>query len=414
LGQYVQKSSCLETLDDEKGSDTWRHYIIAHMDQSDTPGAESTGFGVATLCAHAGEPRSVDVGAGARSHVSPIYQHTVFDFPSVEASVPAMSGDGYVYRRNGMPNADELGAAVALLEGAAAGCATGSGMGAIVAAVLACAEAGDRVLVQRDAYGGTLAMFVADLGRLGLIVDTVDVYDASALGAAVVGARLLLLESISNPLLMRPDLAHIAATCRAAGVTVVVDNTFATPLAMRPLGLGADLVIHSATKFLSGHHDACAGAIAGSAELVTRAAGVSRRMGLVVAPFDAWLVVRGLRTLDVRMRRAWDNAALLAARLDADARVMRVYRARQCALVTFDLGSRAAADALVAACRVVTLSPSLGGVTTTLSHPASSSHVALGAEARAAAGIGDGLVRMCVGIDDPADVWADLAAALAS
>jgi cystathionine beta-lyase/cystathionine gamma-synthase len=378
------------------------------MDEPETPGGESSGFSFATLCAHAGEPRSVDVGAGARSHVSPIYQQTVFDFPTLEASEPALGGDGYVYRRNGMPNADELGAAVAALEGAEVGCATGSGMGAIVAAVLACARAGDRVLVQCDAYGGTLGMFVADLGRLGLSVEPVEVYDVDRLAGVLDGARLLLIESISNPLLVRPDIEAISAACRKGGVTLIVDNTFATPLGDRPLGRGADLVIHSATKFLGGHHDACAGVVVGPREVVARAAGVSKRMGLVAAPFDAWLVVRGMRTLEVRMQRAWVNALKLGDRLADDPRVARVHRADRCALVTFDVGSRAAAAAVVAGCRVVTLSPSLGGVTTTLSHPASSSHVALSAAARAATGIGDGLLRMCVGIDDPVDVWADL------
>lgn len=382
------------------------------MDQPETPGGESSGFSFATLCAHAGEPRSVDVGAGARSHVSPIYQQTVFDFPSIEGSEPALGGSGYVYRRNGMPNADELGSAVALLEGAEAGCATSSGMGAIVAAVLACAQAGDRMLVQRDAYGGTLAMLIGDLGRLGLRVEPVDVYDAARLAPLLDGARMLLLESISNPLLVRPALAEISAACRARGVVLMVDNTFATPLGERPLARGADVVIHSATKFLGGHHDACAGVVAGGNEIVARAAGVAKRMGLVAAPFDAWLIVRGLRTLEVRMQRAWGNALMLGDRLADDPRLVGVHRADRCALVSFDVGSRAAAEAAVRGCRVVTLSPSLGGVTTTLSHPATSSHVALSAEARADAGIGDGLLRMCVGIDDPVDVWTDLDRAL--
>jgi cystathionine beta-lyase/cystathionine gamma-synthase len=344
--------------------------------------------------------------------VSPIYQQTVFDFATVEASVPAIGGDGYVYRRNGMPNADELGAAVAALEGAAAGCATGSGMAAIAALVMSSSGAGDRVLVQRDAYGGTPALLTGELGRFGVDVRPVDVYDADAIELA--GARLLLVESISNPLLRRPALERIAARCRDAGVLLAVDNTFATPLGVRPLELGADLVVHSATKFLGGHHDASAGAICGSSDLIAGARRVVTRFGLAAAPVDAWLTVRGIRTLELRMRRAWQSAGELADFLADQDAVAAVHRADRCALVSFDVGSRAAADRVVAGCQLITLSPSLGGVTTTFSHPATSSHVALAPGERAAAGISDGLLRMSVGVEDPADLRRDLAAALAA
>ena len=372
---------------------------------------EPSSLAPATLCAHGGAPRSIDLGGGARAHVSPILQTTVFDFATIAESEPALGGDGYVYRRNGMPNADELGTAVALLEGAEAGQATSSGMGAVAAVAMGLLSSGARALVQRDAYGGTPA-FLDELGCFGVDVLAVDVYDPAALEPALDGAAMLLVESIANPLLRRAPIEELSRRCRERGVTLVVDNTFATPLGEQPLSRGADLALHSATKFLGGHHDACAGVVVGDAARVERIATVCRRAGLIASPLDAWLTVRGIRTLEVRLQRAWQTAAELADRLDQHPAVARVHRAERCALVTFDVGSRAAAEAVVAACRLITLSPSLGGTTTTLSHPASSSHVALSAEARAAAGIGDGLLRMCVGLESPADLWRDLEPAL--
>lgn len=368
---------------------------------------------LSTLCAHAGVPRSPNPQAtGPQSHVSPLYQISVFDFPSIESSLPALGGDGYVYRRHGVPNTDELGEAIAVLEGAQRGLATGSGMAATASVVFALCEAGDRAVVQRDAYGGTRALFDKDVARAGVSVDYVDAYDLDAFDTAIDGARIAMVETLSNPLLREVDVASLAERCAARGVVLVVDNTFSTPLRDRPLERGANLVVHSATKFLGGHHDSSAGAIAGAAELVERAAGVALRMGLGAAPFDAWLVVRGIRTLDVRMRRAWATTKVLAERLAAHRAVVGVCSATDCALVSFDVGSYAAADRVVSALDMVTLSPSLGGVTTTVSHPATSSHRSVAPAERASSGIGDGLIRVSVGIEDVEDVWSDIDAAL--
>jgi cystathionine beta-lyase/cystathionine gamma-synthase len=368
-----------------------------------------------TLCAHAGPPRD---GVGApRPHVASLVQASVFDFATIEDSLPAMTGDGYVYRRNGMPNADELGAAVAALEGAEAGLATGSGMSAIAAIVLSACRTGDRVVVQRDAYGGSMALLDVDLRRLGVEVEAADAYDVEAFARAVAGgdrppARLVLIETVSNPLLRCTDVAAIARVCNDADVRLVVDNTFATPLRDRPLAQGAAIVIHSVTKFLAGHHDVSAGAVVGPRAAVDAARGVAIRMGLGAPPFDAWLAVRGLRTLHLRMERAWATAAELAHRLGAHPTVRAVHTAERCALVTIDVGSREVASRVVAGLRMITLSPSLGGVTTTASHPATSSHRALTPDARAAAGIGDGLLRFSIGVEAIEDVWRDLAHAL--
>lgn len=365
----------------------------------------------ATLCAHAGVPRS-PANRAPYSHVSPLYQNSAFDFGSIEASLPALAGHDYVYGRLGSPNPDELGAAVAALEGGAAGLATSSGMGAIASAILSTCAAGDRVVVQADAYGGSHALVFRDLARFGVDVDEVDAYDIDRLAEALDGARVLLVESLANPLLREPDLAAIAALCRDRRCSLIVDNTFATPLRNRPLADGADLVVHSVTKFLAGHHDLIAGVVVGDAERVAQARAVASRFGLTAAPFDAWLAVRGLRTLELRMRQAWRTAALLGERMTG--RVDVVHRAERCALLSFDAGDYEAANRVVSAFELITLTPSLGGVTTTASHPATSSHAALTPEQRAAAGIGDGLLRLSVGIEDAEDLWRDLERGLAA
>jgi cystathionine beta-lyase/cystathionine gamma-synthase len=368
-------------------------------------------FDVDTLCAHAGIPRTDGVGA-PRPHVAPLVQTSVWDFATIEDSLPAMTGEGYVYRRNGLPNADELGAAVAALEGAEDGIATASGMGAIAAAVLSLCGAGDKVILQADAYGGSTALLAVDGGRLGLEIVSADVYDQDAFDRVAAGARVALVETVSNPLLRCVDVAALAARCRRHGVTLIVDNTFSTPLRDRPLADGADLVMHSVTKFLSGHHDISAGALVGSRALIDKARGLSVRMGLGAAPLDSWLAVRGLRTLHLRMERAWATSAELARRLGGHPAVRRVHAAERCAMLSIDLGSRAAASRLVAALRLITLSPSLGGVTTTASHSATSSHRALTPAQREAAGIGEGLLRLSIGVEHVDDVWRDLAAGL--
>jgi len=363
----------------------------------------------ATLAAHAGipEPRSE-----IAPHTQPLYQTSVYDFPSIDSSLPALAGKGgYVYGRNGLPNSDALARAVAALEGAEAGVATSSGMAAVTAVTLALCSAGDRAVIQSDAYGGTPAVFRRDFERLGIETVCVDAYDVQAVAAALPGAKLLLVESISNPLLRRVDLAALSVHCRDAGTALLVDNTFATPLGCRPLEHGADGVLHSATKFLGGHHDLLAGAFVGPRALVEATRGVITRMGLHASPMNAWLAVRGIRTLEVRMRRAWENAAELAKRLAADPRVSTVYSTENCALVSFDVGSYDAAERMVASLSLITFSPSLGGVTTTLSHCATSSHRALSDKERGALGIGPGMLRLSVGVENIEDLWNDLSRA---
>ena len=351
-----------------------------------------------TQCAHLGGTNS--------AHVSPLTLASVMDFGSIEASLGPMEGAGYVYRRNGNPNGDELADAIARLEGAERGVATGSGMGAISGALMSLLSAGDVLVIPTDCYGGVRALADNELRRGGIEVRVVDVSDKQATKAALVGARVALFETVTNPLLAVPDVEDLIGLARDSGALTVVDNTFATPLRDKPLSMGADLVVHSATKFLSGHHDVLAGAVVGKRDLVLKARAAIIRLGLQASPLDSWLAVRGMKTLALRLERAWANAEAVASSLRQ--RFDRVFAAKRCALVTFDAGSFDAANDLVSSLELITLSPSLGGIATTISHPATSSHRALSIPAREAAGITEGLLRLSIGIEEPADILGDI------
>lgn len=357
------------------------------------------------------EPGSPATG---RPSVEPLVQTSVYEFGSIGATEPALSGlDGYIYARHGLPNGRALERTVAALEGAPAALATSSGMAAIWSAILACTKPGDRVLCQADAYGGTRSLLEQDITRTGVEVRFVDAYDPAKVGDALaVGASLVLVESLSNPLVREVDVGAIAWHCRTYGARLCVDNTFATPVFRRPMSQGADLVLHSATKFLGGHHDLCAGVLVGDDALIAEARGVALRMGCLVAPFDAWLALRGIKTLDVRMQRSDENARLLAERIGQHARVTSLHYPGWGAMLSFDVGSRSAAEGVVRRATGIPLVPSLGGTETSFSHSASSSHRGLSAEQRNELGIGEGLLRLSVGIEDPEDLWHELRQAL--
>ena len=376
-----------------------------------------------TVAAHgvrAPSPDSLPDGERGVPSAEPLYQTAAFDFADLDAweRPLAAPGQGYAYARYGLPNARSLELTVAALEGAEDALATSSGMAAFVCGVLAsvphpAGEGGARIAVQADAYGGTLSVLRQDLARLGVTVEEMDPLDPISVGRALERRpRLCVIETLSNPLLRAAPIATIAQMCKATNVPLLVDNTFATPILARPLADGAQLVVHSATKFLGGHHDLCAGVLCGSVKVIDEARGVARRLGCVASPFDAWLACRGLRTLAVRMERAQANARTIAERLRTDGRV-QVHFPGWGALVSFDLGTRAAASSFLRALELVTLTPSLGGTTSTLSHAASSSHRGLTPDARHALGIGEGLLRLSVGIESVDDLWADLSCGLA-
>ncbi len=351
-----------------------------------------------------------------RPSSEPLHLTTVFEFSTIDDSLGAIErGEGYVYARLGMPNARSLELTVAALEGADDALATSSGMAAILCAVVACTKPGDRVLCQRDAYGGTRALLEQDLARFGLSVSYVDAYEPAKIGDALGhGAALLLVESLANPLMREADLAALSWHCRSAGARLCVDNTFATPVLRRPLQQDADLVVHSATKFLGGHHDLCAGVLCGSQELVDAARGFAQRMGAVVSPFEAWLAMRGIKTLDVRLRRSDANARLLAERLRVHPGVVKLHYPGWGPMLSFDVGTLDVAKAVVQRAKNIPLTPSLGGTETSFSHSATSSHRSLSPAERAELGIGDGLLRLSVGIEDAEELWRELLRALPS
>ena len=337
----------------------------------------------------------------------------------------------YDYSRSGNPTRDHLGAALADLEEGAGAVITASGMAA-VALVLEQVPAGGLVLAAHDCYGGTWRLLDswARKGRFSL--QFVDLGDTQALSRAVLQKPALIwVETPSNPLLRITDIRRVAEAAHVNGALCVVDNTFLSPALQRPLSLGADIVVHSTTKYINGHSDVVGGAvIARDAAVVEQLVWWANCLGLTGAPFDSFLTLRGLRTLTPRLRAHEENAARVVALLEAHRAVARVYwpglathpghavAARQQdgfgAMLSFELhGGVLAVAAFVEGLHYFSLAESLGGVESLIAHPATMTHASMAPEARRAAGIGEALLRLSVGIEDAADLCCDLAAALA-
>ncbi|MFI6176924.1 trans-sulfuration enzyme family protein [Nonomuraea sp. NPDC051191] len=370
---------------------------------------------------------------GSRPLGMPLYQSAGFAFDDPEVMGAAMgSPDGaFVYGRYTNPTVRALELAVSGLEGGAAALAAASGMGAINTVLLALLKPGDHLIAQRSLYGGTATMLNDLVARFGMTVTHVPENDPDALRAAVrPGTRLVYLETISNPMALVADLPAMCATARELGILSVVDNTFATPVLCRPLEHGADVVVHSTTKYLSGHSDVIGGiAVFADPGLHGKVWHFSTELGAAAEPFTAWLTLRGLQTLPLRMERHCANADLLARRLAEHPAVAAVHwpglpshPSYELAgkllpafggVFSFDLtGGRAAGEAFMKSVRLAQLAPSLGGVETRVMHPATTSHRSLGAEELARHGVGEGMVRIAVGIEHPEDLWADVAQAL--
>jgi cystathionine beta-lyase/cystathionine gamma-synthase len=358
--------------------------------------------------------------AKPRPHIPPLELSAVWECadPRQADAILGKQEAGYVYRREGHPNADALAQAVRTLHGTDFGVATSSGMGAIAAAILATVKAGDHVILSDRLYGKTTFLVTTELPRLGVEFTTVDMRDHSAVqSAARPNTKLLIAETIANPRLEVMDLAALAKLAHSAGALLLADNTFATPFLCRPAELGADLVMESLTKMINGHSDVLLGWIGGTQPLAARVASVVATWGLISNPLDCWLATRSLATFPLRMERCCENALSAAEFLAGRAEVSgvdypglanhpehalakRQFAGQYGPLITFHLrGGLAAAEAFIRGANQIPFCPSLGTFNTSLSHPASTSHRAYSAQAREQLGITEGTIRMSVGVE---------------
>ena len=337
---------------------------------------------------------------------------------------------GYDYSRSGNPTRDLLGEALAELEGGAGGVITATGMAAITVVLNALLAPGDVLVVPHDCYGGSWRLFNALANKGAFTLVTIDFSDAEARKAALARQpKLVWIETPSTPLLRITDLASVIAEAKAAGALSVVDNTFLSPLWQRPLAFGADAVIHSTTKYITGHSDVVGGAVvAANAELHQQFAYWANALGLTGAPFDSFLTLRGLRTLPARLRVHAENTTAIVDLLRQHPAVRALHwpglashpghalAAQQQqgfgAMLAFELADVAAVRAFVDGLEQFTLAESLGGVESLIAYPATMSHAAMSPEARAAAGISDGLLRLSIGIEHVDDLVADIRAGL--
>jgi cystathionine gamma-synthase len=357
--------------------------------------------------------------------VPPLHLSTNYSFAGFNAKRE------YDYSRSGNPTRDLLGEALAELERGAGAVVTASGMAA-VALALELVPAGGKVLAAHDCYGGTWRLLDAWAKKGRFEVRFVDLTDPTALASGLAeNPSLVWVETPSNPLLRITDIRHVAQAAHAAGALCVVDNTFLSPALQQPLTLGADVVVHSTTKYINGHSDVVGGAvIARESDVAEKLKWWGNCLGLTGAPFDSWLTLRGLRTLSARLRAHQENAAALADLLDQHPAVTRVFypglashpqhalaKRQQSgfgAMLSFELaGGEDAVRAFLDGLQCITLAESLGGVESLIAHPATMTHAAMAPEARRAAGISDTLLRLSVGIEDIADLSRHLRAALA-
>ncbi|RNB77290.1 PLP-dependent transferase [Brevibacillus panacihumi] len=375
------------------------------------------------------ETKTVHIGhqplRHAQSKTTPIYQTSVFAFNGLEEVEQYYAGEGeYLYTRNGNPNPTELADAIAKLEAAEEGVSAASGMGAIMAGLLAVLKPGDHMLASHEIYGGTYALMSKELSRMGIELECINLNELTSLEPFIrPNTRMFFLETITNPLLRVVDMPFWIKQAKQFGLSVMVDNTFATPYLVQPFLLGADLVVHSATKYIGGHSDVTSGVLVGRKDLVTRAREIVVNYGASLSPFEAWLTSRGLKTLALRMERQCDNASQVAAFLKGHPAVSTVYypseadtrfftRNKQGAMVSFCLQDESKIYSFYRNLDWIPFAPSLAGVETSVSHPVTTSHRAFSEEQRQATGITMGLVRLSVGIEAAEDIIAELDKAL--
>ncbi len=384
-------------------------------------------YGIETLAVRAGTVRSQ-----FNEHSEAMFMTSSFVFGSAAEAAARFKGDqpGPIYARFTNPTVNMMEARLAALEGAERCVAFASGMAAILATVMGLMKAGEHIVASRSIFGSTVQLFSNILGRFGIETTYVSPTDPAEWRAAIKpNTKLFFVESPSNPLTEVSDIRALAAISREAGAWLAVDNCFCSPALQRPLDLGADIVIHSATKYLDGQGRVLGGAVLGSQALMEGVYTFLRTAGPTLSAFNAWVILKGLETLSLRMEAHSRNALALAQWLEAQAQVARVLypglpshpqhelaMAQQKTgggIVAFELkGGKDAAWKLIDATRMLSITANLGDTKTTITHPSSTTHSRMTPEQRAAAGIGDGLVRIAVGLESLSDIKADLARGL--
>jgi cystathionine beta-lyase/cystathionine gamma-synthase len=372
-----------------------------------------------TLAVHAGQHPDPQTG----SVNVPVYLSSTFELTGIGTD------RGWDYTRAGNPTRDRLEMALAALEGGTSGHAFASGMAAI-AALVTPLRAGDHIVCSHNVYAGTVRLFNQFVGNYGIEIQYVDTSDLKAVEAAIKkNTKLVHIETPSNPTMVLSDIKAIAEIAHAGGAEVSVDNTFMSPCLQRPIELGADIVMHSTTKYLNGHSDAIGGALIGSKpEHKDRFLLVQKAVGAVMSPFDCYLVLRGIKTMPLRIQQHEENGQAVADFLSEHKKVSRLaypglkdHPQHELALrqqkghgsmMSFDVGSRDGAGRFLGALKIFLNAESLGGVESLASHSATTTHAALTDAERAAAGITEGMIRLSIGIEDKEDLIADLEQAL--
>lgn len=375
-----------------------------------------------TLAVRAGQVRS-----HFGEHGEAIYLTSSYVFNNAAEAAERFSGavEGNVYSRFTNPTVTMFQDRLAALEGAEACVATASGMSAILSLCMAHLNAGDHVVASNSLFGATLQLFNTILSRFGISTTTVSQTDPTAWEAAIQpNTKLFFLETPSNPLTEIADIQTLSEVAHTRNILVAVDNCFCTPILQKPLTLGADLVVHSATKYLDGQGRVLGGAVCGSKVLIDEVLKFLRTAGPTLSAFNAWVLLKGIETLKIRIEAQSKSALLLATWLENHPKVTRVFypglashpqhrlamqqQASGGAIVSFEVKDKAAAWQVVDNCKLLSITANLGDVKTTITHPASTTHGRISPEARMAAGISDGLLRIAVGLEAVSDLQADL------
>ncbi len=392
----------------------------------------SNRFSDETVILYSGEKANV---AASYPEALPIYQTSAFvlkDLDTIKEMNENPQG-AYYYSRSGHPNQDSLSEVLAKAEKGEAAAVCSSGMASIFAGILAVVEAGDHIICADAIYGGTYGLLKNDLARLGVSYSFVDLNDEKSLrGAIRPETKLIVTEIVTNPFVQVIDIELVVKIAHENGIKVLVDNTFTTPIHINPLEWGVDLVIHSATKFINGHNDVIAGVVIGSKEMVQKAKHFIVSMGSVISPFDAWLVLRGIKTMNLRVPRQSENALAVAKALEQHPKVSKVFysglesspyhtlankvlKDGYGAMMSFYLpDDREKVNRFMNNLELIRFVTTLGGVRTTMSHPNTTSHRDLEQSVKDRMGIHDGLIRLSVGIEKGGDLIQDLMTALDS